>query len=162
MNALVEDLRFAVRMLLKSPAFAAVAILTLALGMGANTALFSVVHGVLLNPLEYPHPGQLVAIYGKTEGFHQGPIAYPNFLDWQRDAQTFSSMAIYRNQDYTLIGTGDGERVRGYMISAGFFSTLGVQPLLGRTFRPDDDQPGAAPVGDSGRWLLETQIRLLG
>src|SRR5215472_13004949 len=146
MNTLVEDLRFAVRMLLKSPAFAAIAILTLALGMGANTALFSVVNGVLLNPLEYPHPGQLVAIYGKTEGFDQGPIAYQNFLDWQRDSQTFSSMAIYRNQDYTLIGTGDGERVRGYMISAGFFSTLGVQPLLGRTFRPDDDQPGAAPV----------------
>jgi putative glutamine amidotransferase len=73
-------------------------------------------------------------------------VSYLNFLDWQRDTQTFSSMAIYRNQDYTLIGTGDGERVRGYMISADFFSTLGVQPLWGRAFRPDDDQPGAPPV----------------
>lgn len=146
MNTFLEDLRYAVRMLHKSPAFAAIAILTLALGIGANTALFSVVNGVLLNPLAYPHPGQLVAIYGKTPGFDQGPIAYLNFLDWQRDSQTFSSMAIYRNQDYTLVGTGDGERLRGYMISADFFSTLGVEPLLGRTFRSDDDQPGAAPV----------------
>jgi hypothetical protein len=95
----------------KSPAFAPIGTLTLALGMGANTALFPVVNGVLLNPLEYPHPGQLVATYGKTEGFDQGPIAYLNFLDGQRDSQTFSSMAIYRNQDYTLIGTGDLERV---------------------------------------------------
>lgn len=146
MSTLFEDLRYAVRVLRRSPAFASIAILTLALGIGANSALFSVVNGVLLNPLGYPHPGQLVAIYGRTPGFDQGPIVYLNFLDWQRDSQTFSSMAIYRNQDYTLIGRGDGQRVRGYMISADFFSTLGVEPLLGRTFRPDDDQPGAAPV----------------
>jgi len=146
MNTFLGDLRYAIRMLSKSPAFAAIAILTMALGIGANTALFSVVNGVLLNPLAYPHPGQLVAIYGKTPGFDQGAIAYLNFLDWQRDSHAFSSMAIYRNQDYTLIGTGDGGRVRGYMISAAFFSTLGAQPLFGRTFRPDDDQPGAAPV----------------
>ncbi|MFY9532157.1 MAG: ABC transporter permease [Candidatus Acidiferrales bacterium] len=146
METLLQDLRYGLRMLAKSPGFTAIAILTLALGIGANTALFSVVNGVLLNPLAYPHPGQLVALYGKTAGFDQAPIAYLNFLDWQRDTQTFSSMAIYRNQDYNFIGTGEAERLSGYMISADFFSTLGVRPILGRTFRPDDDHPGAAPV----------------
>jgi predicted permease len=133
-------------MLLKSPSFAAIAILTLALGIGANTVLFSVVNGVLLNPLPYPHPGQLVAIYGKTTGFDRAPIAYPNFLDWQRDTQTLSSMALYHNEDYNFTGRDEAERVSGYMISADFFSTLGVKPILGRTFRPEDDQVGAAPV----------------
>jgi hypothetical protein len=146
MEALLQDLRYGFRMLVKSPAFTAIAILTLALGIGANTALFSVVNGVLLNPLAYPHSGQLVALYGKTPGFDQAPIAYLNFLDWQRDTQTFSSMAIYRNQDYNFIGTGEAERLSGYMISADFFSTLGVRPILGRSFGDDDDHAGAAPV----------------
>ncbi|HUK32146.1 MAG TPA: ABC transporter permease, partial [Candidatus Acidoferrum sp.] len=145
-ETLFHDLRYAIRMLAKSPGFTAIAILTLALGIGANTALFSVVNGVLLNPLAYPQPGQLVAIYGKTAGYDQGPITYLNFLDWQRDTQTLSSMAMYRNEDYNFIGTGEAERVSGYMISADFFTTLGVQPILGRTFRPEDDQVGAAPV----------------
>ena len=146
MHTLLEDLRYAMRMLLKAPLFAATAVGTLALGIGANTALFSVVNGVLLNPLAYPHPGQLVAIYGKTPGFDHAPINYPNFLDWQRAAQTFSSMAMYRNQDYNFTGAGEAERLTGYMVSADFFSTLGVTPILGRAFRPDDDQVGAAPV----------------
>ena len=146
METLLQDLRYGLRMLAKSPGFTAIAILTLALGIGANTALFSVVNGVLLNPLAYPHSGQLVAIYGKTTGFDRAPINYPNFLDWQRDTQTFSFMAIYRNQDYNFIGTGEAERLSGYMISADFFSTLGTAPILGRTFRPDDDHAGAAPV----------------
>ncbi len=146
MTILRQDLRYAVRMLLKSPAFAAIAILTLALGIGANTALFSVVNGVLLNPLGYPYPEQVVAVYAKVPGLDRSPVAYPNFLDWQREAQTFSSMAIYRNQDYNLTGTAQTQRVTGYMISAGFFPSLGVQPVLGRLLRPDDDQLGAGPV----------------
>src|SRR5580658_9651413 len=146
MTTLSEDLHYAIRMLLKSPGFAAIAVFTLALGIGANTALFSVVNGVLLNPLPYPHSSQLVAVYGATPGFNQGAVTYPNFLDWQRGAQTFSSMAIYRNQDYNFTGTSEAERLSGYMISADFFSTLGVQPILGRAFRSDDDQLGAAPV----------------
>jgi predicted permease len=146
MRTLLEDLHHAVRMLLKSPGFAVIAILTLALGIGANTALFSVVNGVLLNPLQYPHSEQLVTVYQKTPGVDQGPVVYLNFLDWQRDVQTFSSMAIYRNEDYNLTGTAQAKRLSGYMISAGFFSTLGVQPILGRTFLADDDQVGTAPV----------------
>ncbi len=89
----------------------------------------------------------------------QGPVVYLNFLDWQRDTQTFSSMAIYRNQDYNFTGTAEAERLSGYMISAGFFSTLGVQPVLGRTFRSDDDQCGRRAGGDSRRRFLEPQIR---
>jgi predicted permease len=116
------------------------------LASARNTTLFSVVNGVLLNPLPYTHSEQLVAIYGKTPGLDEGPIVYLNFLDWKRDARTFSSMAAYRNQNYNVTGTAEAERLSGYMISASFFSTLGVEPLLGRTFRSDDDQVGAAPV----------------
>ena len=147
-------------MFLKTPSFAVIAVFTLALGIGANTALFSVVNGVLLNPLPYPHSDQLVAVYADTPGFNQAPVAYLNFLDWKRDTQTFSSMAMYRNQDYNFTGKSEAERLSGYMISAGFFSTLGVQPILGRMFRSDDDQLGAAPVVIIGGGLLEAQIRL--
>jgi predicted permease len=147
METFFQDLRYGVRVLLKSPGFTAIAILTLALGIGANTALFSVVNGVLLNPLAYPHSGQLVAIYGKSPGFDRAPITYPNFLDCRRETETFQSMAMYRNQDYSYIGAGEaGERLTGYQISADFFSTLGVAPIWGRSFRADDDLLGAGPV----------------
>ena len=146
MTILWQDFRYAIRMFLKSPGFAAIAVLTLALGIGANTALFSVVKGVLLNPLPYPHSEQLVAVSANTPGFDHAPISYLNFLDWQRDAQTFSSMAAYRNQDYNFTDASEAERLSGYMISAEFFPTLRVKPILGRTFRPDDDQVGSEPV----------------
>jgi len=87
-----------------------------------------------------------VAIYEKIAGLDSAPIEYLNFLDWQRDSHSFASMATYRNEDYTFIGNGEGERLSGYMISADFFNTLGVAPILGRTLRADDDQLGAAPV----------------
>ncbi|HXO05420.1 MAG TPA: ABC transporter permease [Candidatus Sulfotelmatobacter sp.] len=146
MSTLLQDVRYSLRMFAKNPGFAAIAILTLALGIGANTALFSVVNGVLLNPLAYPHSEQLVTVYGKTPGFARAPISYLNFLDWQRATRTFSSMALYRNEPYNLTGTGETELVGGSMISADFFPTLGVTPTLGRNFRPDDDRAGAAPV----------------
>ena len=145
-STLLQDVRYSLRMFAKNPGFAAIAILTLALGIGANTALFSVVNGVLLNPLAYPHSEQLVTVYGKTPGFARAPISYLNFLDWQRATRTFSSMALYRNEPYNLTGTGETELVGGSMISADFFPTLGVTPTLGRNFRPDDDRAGAAPV----------------
>src|ERR1700688_3274764 len=158
METLLQDLRYGLRMLAKSPGFTAIAILTLALGIGANTALFSVVNGVLLNPLAYPHSGQLVAVYGKSPGFDRAPITYLNFLDCQRNTETFQSMAMYRNQDYSFIGTGEaGERLTGYQISADFFSILGATPVVGRTFRADDDRLGAAPVVilGGGLWKRE-------
>ncbi len=143
---LAQDVRFGFRMLRKSPAFTAIAILILAVGIGANTALFSVVNGVLLNPLPFPHPDRLVAIYGTTPGVSAGPVSYLNFLDWQRETRAFSSLAIYRNQDYNYLATGAARRLSGYQISAGFFSTLGVRPVLGRAFTAADDRIGAAPV----------------
>jgi predicted permease len=158
MTTLSQDLRYAIRMFRQSPGFAAIAVLTLALGISANTALFSVVNGVLLNPLEYPHSEQIVAVYASTPGFDHAPITYLNFLDWQHDTQTFSSMATYRNQDYNVTGTSEAERLSGYMISADFFSTLGVQPVLGRTFRSDDDLVGAAPVVILGGGLWQRKF----
>jgi predicted permease len=146
MNTLAQDLRYALRIFRRSPGFAAIAVVTLALSIGANTTLFSVVNGVLLNPLPYPHPEQLIAIHGKTPGYDEGPITYLNFVDWQRENKTFTSMAIYRGQDYNYTGISDSERLSGYMISAGFFSTLGVNPILGRPFDSTDDRIGAAPV----------------
>jgi predicted permease len=146
MQTFWQDLRYGLRMMASSPGFTAIAVLTLALGIGANTALFSVVNGVLLNPLPYAHPAELVAVYARTPGFDRAPISYPDFLDWQRQTHSHSSMALYRGQDYNFTGAGDPERVTGYQISADYFATLGIQPVLGRAFRPEDDQLGAAPV----------------
>jgi predicted permease len=146
MNTLLHDLRYAIRALLKSPGFAATAVLTLALGIGANTALFSVVNGVLLSPLAYPDAGQVTAIYEDAPGFDKAPISYLNFLDWQRQSQTFSSMAIYRNQDYNFTGAEQAEHLSGNMVSADFFRTLGQSPVIGRDFAAADDHPGAAPI----------------
>ena len=147
MTALAQDVRFALRMLLKSPAFAIIAIATLALGIGANTALFSVVNGVLLNPLPYTQSGQLVAVNERNSGLSQAPISYLNFLDWQSQNRTFSSMAMYRHEDYNFTGGhAPAQRVNGFMISAQFLSTLGVHPALGRDFNSDDDHLGAGPV----------------
>jgi len=152
--AFLQDVRFAVRMLLKSPTFSLTVVVILALGIGANTALFSVVNSVLLNGLRYARPNQLVALYESKPGLEHGPISYPNFLDWQRAGANFSSMAIYRHEDYNLTGSGQAERVNGLMVSAAFFATLGVHPALGRDFVSEDDHIGAAPVAllSDGFW----------
>ena len=146
MAALLQDIRYAFRILRKSPVFTAIVIGTLALGIGANVVLFSAVNGVLLDPLPYPRASQLVALYEKNAGMPDAPISYLNFLDWQRASKTLSSMALYRHEDYNLTGTGRAMRVNGLMISAGFLVTLGVQPALGRDFSATDDRLGAAPV----------------
>ena len=146
MTALLQDIRYALRMLVQSPGFTAIAILTLALGIGANTALFSVVNGVLLNPLPYPQPDRMVALYSRTSTFAQSSISYPNFLDWQRNNRSLAAIAAYRSDDFNLTGAGEPERVRTEMISADFFSILGVTPLLGRDFNAQDDHAGGAPV----------------
>jgi len=141
-----QDLRYGLRMLLKNPGFTAVIVLTLALGIGANAALFSVVNGVLLNPLPYPQPDQLVTLHQSKPNFATGAIPYPNFRDWQKENQTFSAMAISRGAGFSLIGAGEAERVRGRWVSATLFSALGVKPALGRDFAPGEDERGVAPV----------------
>jgi predicted permease len=133
-------------MVLKNPGFSAVVVLTLALGIGANAALFSVVNGVLLNPLPYPQPEQLVALNQRTPNTAAGSISYPNFLDWQKENQTLSAMAVSRGSSFALVGTGEAERVAGRRCTANLFAVLGVRPVLGRDFAPGEDEPGAPPV----------------
>jgi predicted permease len=145
-QTLLQDLRYAIRMLAKSPNFTAVAILTLALGIGANTALFSVINGVLLSPLPFPEPDRLVSLYTNRLHFERASISYPNFLDWQRQQTSFTSIAAFRRDDFRLTGSGEAEHLRGQMVSAPFFSILGLQPLKGRWFTPEEDRLGGAPV----------------
>jgi predicted permease len=141
-----QDLRLGIRMLLKNPGFSAVIVVTLALGIGVNVALFSVVNGVLLNPLPFPQPEQLVTLDQSKPNFDAGAIPYPNFRDWQKENQTFSSMAIWRGFAFSLIGSGEAERVSARLVSADFFSVFDVKPMLGRTFAPGEDEPGVEPV----------------
>ncbi len=141
-----QDLRLGLRMLLKNPGFSAVIVATLALGIGANVALFSVVNGVLLNPLPLPQPDQLVTIAQSKPNFEAGAIPYPNFRDMQKENRTFSAMAISRGFGFSLIGSGEPEQVSARLVSADMFSVLGVQPVLGRTFAPGEDEPGVAPL----------------
>ena len=174
MGTLWQDLRFAVRTLRGSPSFTAVAVLTMALGIGANTALFSIVNGVLLNPLPYPRPDQLVALWDWDKGRDQEINAtYPNFLDWQRENRTFAFMAALRHDDFNLTGVGETQRLPGEMVSATFFPLLGVKPVIGRVFRAEEDRPGAEPVVliSAGLWerrfasspdILGTAITLSG
>jgi predicted permease len=154
MGTLLQDLRYGFRMLAKSPAFTAVAVITLALGIGANTALFSVINGVLLSPLPFSEPDQLVTLHENKPNFEGGSVSYPNFRDWQKDNHVFSAVAVGRTWAFTLIGIGEGEQVRGEFISSDFFPVLGVKPTIGRTFARDEDQVGAGPVAliSAGLW----------
>jgi predicted permease len=146
LTSLPQDLRYGFRVLAKSPAFSLIAILTLALGIGANTAIFSVVNGVLLNPLPFHDPNQLVSMFQEIPNFKNGSISYPNFLDWRRMNTTFAGMAAYRSTGFNLSGNGEPERLHGEMISKGFFEILGVNPIMGRTFTADEDRIGANPT----------------
>jgi len=155
-----QDVRYGLRVLGKNPGFTAIAILTLALGIGANTSLFSVVNGVLLNPLPFPSPDQLLAVYSKTGTFQESSISYPNFLDWQKDYHSFASLSAFRSDEYNMVGAGEPERVHIHMISAEFFPALGLLPLLGRAFRAEEDQAGAGPVTILGDGLWKRKFGL--
>ncbi len=146
METLRHDILYALRIMRKSPGFALVAILTLALGIGANTAIFSVVSAVLLNPLPFHDANRLVVAYTRDKQFERSSISYPNFLDWARDNHSFSSLAAYRSDTFNLTGMGEPERLRTVMISADFFGILDVKPVLGRTFLAQEDRAGAQPV----------------
>jgi predicted permease len=141
---LAQDLRYALRMLRKSPGFTAIAMFALALGIGPNTAIFSVVNGVLLQPLAYSNPDRLLRIFEKTTEFSDEAVAYPNYLDWRSDSRSFTDMGIYRGDFFNFTGSGEPEQLSGDYVSASLFPVLGVTPVLGRNFQSGEDRQGAA------------------
>jgi predicted permease len=154
LDTLVQDVHFGSRLMWRNPGITAVAVLTLALGIGGNTAIFSIVNGVLLNPLPFPNPDRLVALHESKSNFENGSISYSNFLDWRKDNRTFSSMALGRRWSFSMTGRGDAEQVKANFISSGYFALLGVHPQSGREFTDAENQPGAAPVAliSEGFW----------
>jgi putative ABC transport system permease protein len=139
-----QDLRYGLRTLLKNPGFTIVAVVALALGIGANSAIFSVVNSVLLRPLPFKSPKQLVMVWENAAhlGFPKNTPSPPSFLDWQRQNTVFTGMAAMSERSFNLTGVGEPERLEGRRVSANLFDLLGVPALLGRTFVPDDDRPG--------------------
>jgi len=144
MESLLQDLRYGARMLMKKPGFTLIAVITLALGIGANTAIFSVVNAVLLRPLRYSDPNRLAQVWQNfpQSGANQVPISAPEFLDYKDQNRVFERMAAFRPQGFTLTSGGEPERVLGLRVSADLFPLLGVAPALGRAFLPEEDQLG--------------------
>jgi putative ABC transport system permease protein len=145
---LSQDLRYGLRMLLKNPGFTLVAIIALALGIGANTAIFSVVNTVLLRPLPYKDPDRLAMVWEENskQGFPRDTPATANYIDWRDQNHVFESMAAMNEVSFNLTGTGEPERIDGRFVSASLFQLLGVDPQFGRAFRPEEDRPGANHV----------------
>ena len=141
MVTLLQDLRFGLRMLAKNPGFTAVAVLTLALGIGGNVAVFSLLDTVMLRPLPYSHPERLYMLfpYEKNPQHAQVASSYPNFQDWREQSHAFEAMAGYHEESFNLTGTADPERLYGLYSTPGLFALLGIPPLLGREFSPHDD-----------------------
>ncbi|MBZ5724333.1 MAG: ABC transporter permease [Acidobacteriia bacterium] len=142
LEVLWQDLRYAARMLRRSPAFTAVAVLTLALGIGANTAIFSVVNAVLLCPLPYREPGRLVELWGnvKRATVERRGASYPDYQDWRGQSRSFETMAAFDGASFTLTGVDEPERLAGEYVSQPYFALLGVNPAVGRAFRPEEDR----------------------
>src|SRR5215217_2155627 len=143
MSTLLQDLRYAVRMLLKNLSFAVIAVIALALGIGANAAIFSVVNAVLLRPLPYEDPDRLMVIREtKLPQFPEFSVSPGNFLDWQKQNSVFEQLVAVNSTALNLVGTGEPERLQGQRVTDGFFAMLGAQPQIGRAFLPEEDQPG--------------------
>jgi putative ABC transport system permease protein len=151
MNRLFQDVRYAVRQLRKSPGFAAVAVTTLALGIGANTAIFSMVNAVLLRPPEFRDAGRLVRVWHvppakSFPGMTTFSVSAANYLDWEKQNDVFDRMAIYEYRSFDLTGSDKPEQVDAGAVSSGFFAMLGIQPMLGRVLSPEEDEPGRSHV----------------
>jgi putative ABC transport system permease protein len=144
--SLLQDLRFAARMLVKHRSFTLIAIITLGVGIGANVAVFSVIHAVLLQPLPYGQPDQLVKIWDKRARLPKGRVSWADYADWKAKSRAFDGTAAYQTGDYNLNGKGDPEQVQGASVTASLFPLLRVSPLLGRSFSADDEKPGAHHV----------------
>ena len=148
MDTLLQDLRYAVRQLAKRPGFTAVAVLTLALGIGANTSIFSVVDALLLRALPYDSPDRIVLLTERaaTDPPRQGNTSYPNYLDWQAQASSFEAMGIYQEWLPALTGLGEAQRIRASILTAGVLDVFRVAPALGRPMQPADNEPGGPSV----------------
>ncbi|MGH9453964.1 MAG: ABC transporter permease, partial [Terriglobia bacterium] len=146
MNTFVQDLKFGLRMLAKNPGFTAVAVITLALGIGANTAIFSVVNAMLLRPLPFPESSQLVVVGCSNGQEAPGNCSYPDFEDFSRQNHSFQDLGTHRTTGVTLIGHGAPQTVGCAYVSASLFNVLRLRPELGRVFNANEDQPGANPV----------------
>ena len=150
LDTLIQDLRFASRMWRKAPGFTSIAVLTLTLGIGANTAIFSVVYAILLKSLPYPRANRLVMVYENvrlpTYQNDRNEVSPGNLRDWTAQNAVFQNVAAYRNRSFNLTGTGEPLRVEGELVSANFLTTLEVEPALGRAFAPEEDRPGAPHV----------------
>src|SRR5215510_9509276 len=146
MNTLLQDIRYGARMLLKNPGVSLIVIVALALGIGANTAIFSVVNAVLLRPLPYDHSDSLVLLNEKSPVLDEMSISYPNFSDWRAHTQSFEKMGVYNRSSYNLTGAGEAERIITAQMSADLFSVLRINALHGRVFTNDEDKPGGTPV----------------
>src|SRR5688572_24346929 len=146
MQNLLQDIRFGLRMLLKSPTVSIVATIALALGIGANTAIFSVVNAVLLRPLPFPDPDSLVSIFetDQRRGYNRGSHSYPNFFDLREQNTVFERVASYYSGDFIMTGGGEPARLQGAVVTADLFPLLGVAPLHGRTFTTEEDRLPAA------------------
>jgi putative ABC transport system permease protein len=145
-SEIAQDVRYGLRTLLRSYGFTTVAVLTLALGIGANSAIFSFIDGVLLKPLPYPEPERILQIWEKPPGGGNNVVSTANFLDWQRQSDLFETMVATTGSQMTLSGKGEPEMLRVGRVSAGYFDIFGIKPALGRTFAPDEDQPGKETV----------------
>jgi putative ABC transport system permease protein len=142
----MNDLRYAIRVLFARPGFSAIAILTLALGIGANTAIFTVVNAVLLRPLPFDDPGRLVLLLERTSQLPTVTTSWPNYVEWRDQSRSFESIAAMRPLTMTLTGDGEPDRIAAKMVTASWLTTIRVSPAIGRAFRAEDDQPGAPGV----------------
>src|SRR4026207_1708868 len=145
-STLWQDVRFGARMLLKSPGITIIVIIALALGIGANTAIFSVVNTVLLRPLPYEESDRLVFLNEASPVLDEMSISYPNFTDWRNQTQTFEKIGVYNRASYNLTGAGEAERILTGQVSADLFAALRVNAAQGRVFTNEEDRPGGTPV----------------
>lgn len=146
MEVFWQNLRYGLRLLIKSPGFAAMAVLTLAIGIGANTSIFTVLNSVLLRPLPYHEPERMLVVSERDSKFDDASVAYENFKDWKAQNHSFEDICLFRRRDYTITGERGPEHINGREVSAGFFTLLGLHPELGRDIRPEEDREGATPV----------------
>ncbi len=157
-EGILRDIRYAARALRRVPGFTAAAVITLALGIGANAAVFSVVDGVLLNPLPFREPSRLVALYSSSALEPKASISYLNFLDWQQNARSFAALAVWRQHLFVSTDRRPAEQLFGLMVSANFLRMLAVEPLAGRMFTADEDRLGGAPVVVLGESFWERRF----